>query len=347
MNFKAQEAYTFDDLMLVPRHSTIRSRKEPDTSTFIGKSELQIPIIAAPMNTVTEWHMAQAMADVGADSVLHRYMTIEEQYYNFKNVKAGNKKPWVAVGATGDFLERAVELYKKGARKFCVDVANGHSEVCTDAVLALRKRYSDIDIMAGNICSGEGVVHLCDAGANVLRVGIGPGSMCTTRLVTGFGVPQITAIDWCLPMAEKYEAHIVADGGIRSSGDIVKALARGADAVMVGGLLAGTDQTPGDTTKDLDTGQLYKYYHGMASAEGRREWFDKESTAYVPEGASTKVPHKGDAKKVVEELNNSLKVGMSFANATTLAELRVNARWVRVTDNGRKEGTPNRKLFKR
>lgn len=344
MNLKGT-AFTFDDVMLVPQQSDISSRKEPDSSTRLCKNRtLSVPIIASPMNTVTEWDMAQTMANIGADSVLHRYMTIEEQCNQFRKIN-NMQKPWVAVGASGDFLERAEALFRKGATHFCIDVANGHSTHCLEAVKRLRDKFGEsISIMAGNVCTAEGVLALESEGVDVVRVGIGPGAMCTTRLVTGFGIPQLSAIEWCSDAA--INATIVADGGIRSSGDIVKALAAGADAVMVGGLLAGTDQTPGETVRDDETGHLYKYYHGMASEAGRKEWFSKEATSYVPEGASTKVLHKGDAAKIVKNLDGALRVGMSFANARNLAELRTNSVWVRVTENGCIEGTPNRKLFK-
>jgi IMP dehydrogenase len=338
---KIREAYTFDDLMLVPEYSEIESRKQPDTSTVVGH-RIEIPIIASPMNTVTEAVMADTMTKLGADAVLHRYMSIEEQCKQFQSVK---RPPWAAVGASGDFAERAQALYDAGVRKFCIDVANGHSKIAALAVHNLRYLLGEeVYIMAGNVCTAEGARVLEANGANVIRVGIGPGSQCTTRLVTGFGVPQLSAIGWCAGGVKL--ASIVADGGIRSSGDIVKALAMGADAVMIGGLIAGTDECPGEVVRDEETGQLFKYYHGMASREGREDWFGREVSSYVPEGVSTKVPHRGEAKKIVENLNSSLKVGMSFANAKSIKELQQNAKWVKVTDNGRKEANPNKRLFK-
>ncbi len=346
-----EEAYTFDDLMLVPKHSTVPSRKLPDTSTKLGIQGLEIPIISSPMNTVTEVKMAKAMSEIGAGTVIHRYMSIEKQRQMFLDSLLLNDgfryEPWVAVGASGDYFERAKALAEVGVRQFCVDVANGHSAVCLEAVHNLRKTFAGYDeysIMAGNVCTGEGASNLEAAGADVIRVGIGPGSMCTTRLVTGFGVPQATAIHWCAEAVKS--AAIIADGGIRSSGDVIKALALGADAVMVGGLLAGTDETPGETERDKQTGHLYKYFHGMASREGREDWFGREVSAYVPEGSSTRVWHKGEAKKIVTELNSSLQVGMSFANAMTLKELQNNAKWVKITNNGRKESNPNKRMYK-
>lgn len=346
---KVSKAYTFDDLMLVPKQSSVRSRKLPSLETKVGNSKLLIPIISAPMNTVTGFEMSMAMARIGAGSVMHRYMSIADQAQDASALGSFCKPivvecyaPWVAVGASGDYIERVKGLMDEGVYKFCVDVANGHSDLCVRAVDMIRKIVGDkADIMAGNVCTYSGAWSLREAGANIIRVGIGPGAMCTTRQVTGFGVPQLTAIANCRVNG----ASIVADGGIRKSGDIVKALAAGADAVMIGGMLAGTDETPGVTEKDSE-GRLYKFYHGMASPEGRKEWFNKEATSYVPEGASTKVWHKGEAKKIVKDLASSVQVGMSFANAMNIQELQENAEWVEVSENGRIEGTLNRRMFK-
>jgi len=345
---EAKIAHTFDDVLLVPSYSTIRSRKDPDTTTNIGSISLKIPIISAPMNTVTEWQMMSSMHQLGGTSVLHRYISQEDQLQQcVKALKEGARNFFVAIGATGDFLERAYRLHDTlGISSFCVDVANGHSETCIRAVEKLSGR--GFNIMAGNVCTYEAAYHLASFGAASIRVGIGPGSACTTRLVTGFGMPQLSAIEDCMRVKESFSnVSIVADGGIRTSGDIVKALAIGADATIIGGLLAGTDESPGDTQRDTETGQLYKYYHGMASEEGRKEWFEGENASYVPEGASFKVFHKGSALKIIEQLVGGVKVGMSYAGANNLKELRENAEWVRVTDNGRREGNPNRKMFSR
>lgn len=340
-----EETYTFDDLSLVPVHSTVRSRKEPDTKTIVGLKALKVPIISAPMNTVTGKHMAKTMSNLGAGAVVHRYMSIEEQCDILKEIVSCNV--WFAVGASGDFLERAKELYNNGARFFCVDVANGHSEACINAVHNMRKAFAgfaDCSIMAGNVCTAEGALNLEAAGADSIRCGLGTGAVCSTRLVTGFGIPQLSVIKWCSEAVK--HASIIADGGIRTSGDAVKALAMGADAIMIGGLLAGASETPGKTQRDQN-GRLYKVYKGMASVEAREDWFGRGVARFVPEGVSIEVQYKGEAKKIVEQLNDSIKVGMSFANARTLNQLRENARWVKVTDNGRREGNPNRRMFEK
>jgi len=385
----APTAYTFDDFFLAPNYSEIPSRKYPDTSTQLGDIPLTIPIVASPMNTVTETDMAVTMAKLGGAAVIHRYMTIDMQIIQATaaiaqvRATAGLSDPgplqarvFAAVGANGDSLERVDALWAAGVTSFCVDVANGHSVHCVEAVRKIRERCPEAHIMAGNVCTYDGAFRLAEAGANSIRVGIGPGSMCTTRIVTGHGVPQLSAIEDCAlikhpdPLAlgaimqmknmnaeareRGWKEHevpelravfpqvaLIADGGIRSSGDIVKALAIGADAVMLGGLLAGTSDTPGEThTQD---GQLYKYYHGMASEKGRSGYFDRNKTAFVPEGESTRVAYKGATDKIVQGLVASLQVGMSYAGGDNIAALRQKAQWRRVTGAGAHEGTPHGK----
>lgn len=367
----ARFALTFDDLMLVPQHSKVKSRKDPDVSTNLTKLlQLKIPIISAPMNTITESNMMVGMELLGGSSVLHRYMTHEEQFQHCqKAIQNGAKNFFVAIGASGDFLDRAYRLWDTlGIMNFCVDVANGHSEICLNAVQSLRKKIPTARIMAGNVCSRDGAIRLADVGTDIVRVGVGPGSMCKTRIVTGHGVPQLSAIEECAEVTRYHNLSVVADGGIRNSGDIVKALAAGADAVMLGGLLAGTDETPGDIV-DYDTALpgaynlskmtilpelsenwykktgRYKTYAGMASEEGRKfnGWFTEENASFIPEGESTEVPCKGPVKNIVDNLVGGLKVGMSYAGSHSIKDLQENAEWVRVTPNGFKEGTPHGK----
>lgn len=349
---EAKPAYTFDDFTLEPVYSEIPSRHTPDTSANLSGIILKIPIIAAPMNTVTEDAMCELMSENGGSAVLHRYMTIEEQCEKVKTRKENKKNIFFAIGATGDYLDRAKALYDSGARNFCIDIANGHSKVCIDAVKELRQLLpNDIVIMAGNVCSYEGAFNLANAGANVIRCGIGSGASCITRRVTGHGIPQLTAIEECARVKQfefwhKEPVTVVADGGIRHSQDVVKALAIGADAVMIGGLLAGTSHSPGEVIEDIE-GEHYKRFAGMASVEGRKSWFSRSNTSFVPEGVSFRVPYKGDTQKVIDELIGGLRVGMSFSNANTLFELTNNAKWRIITSNGIKEGNPNERMFRK
>ncbi|MDO8640026.1 MAG: IMP dehydrogenase, partial [Nitrosarchaeum sp.] len=219
-------ALTFDDVSLVPVWSTVKSRKEPDVSTVIGGTKLRIPIIASPMNTVCEEQMIWRMNAEGGSSVLHRYLSIEQQvkkaeYFKFNRFALEAEVPfYVALGSSGDYLERANALYNAGVKHFCVDVANGHSQSLLDAVRALKKAFPMATLMAGSVCTFDGAWNLVQAGATVIRVGIGNGSRCITRLVTGHGVPQMTALEECCRVKSDYSnVSIVADGGIRNSGD--------------------------------------------------------------------------------------------------------------------------------
>jgi IMP dehydrogenase len=337
---EAAEAYTFDDFTLIPNFSTIKSRKEPDVSFKNSTYSQALPIFSSPMNTVTEGKMVTAMLEVGANAVVHRYLSIEDQVKLCKSLSSSGY--FVAVGATGDFLERTQELYRVGIRRICVDVANGHSQVSVDAVRELKRSMSGLTVMAGDVCSCNGVLMLAEAGADLVRVGIGPGSMCSTRMVTGHGVPQLSALEDCARAKNRYDVALISDGGIKKSGDLVKALAIGADFVMIGSLLAGTYETPGNIIEE--NGRTYKYYAGMASELGRSGWFETSKTSYVPEGVSTKVPYSGkSAKRVVEELIGGLKVGMSYSDAHNAQELREKAQWSRVTSFGYIEGTPHGK----
>lgn len=347
----AKEAFTFDDLSLVPRYSSIRSRKDPDVSTTLGKIALKIPIISSPMSTVTAADMAETMAIAGGVGIIHRYMSIDDHVASAKATigRVGDyrrDKIMCAIGANGDSMDRARALWDAGIRGFCIDVANGHSVHCIETVARIRDGFPGAHIMAGNVCTSEGVRYLAQAGANSIRVGIGGGSMCKTRVVTGHGVPQLSAIEECANIDDGYgvfkkdkNVSIIADGGIRSAGDIVKALAIGADSVMLGGLLAGTSDTPGE--EHVYGGQLCKHYSGMASEMARESYFNKEKTSYVPEGESTRVPYKGSTIEVVDALVAGLRVGMSYSGARTLEELNKKASWTRVTANGAVEGTPH------
>lgn len=595
----AKTAYTFDDFVLVPVYSEIRSRKDPNISTNIKDKQYSIPIVSAPMNTVTEEQMLFAMASMGGIGVLHRYMTTDQQINIYNKVikdleklcvEDPQKNIYVSVGAgTSDVSEdRVNKLVDAGVRNFCVDVANGHSVHCVDALKNIKNRLPESNVMAGNVCSFDGAYKLAENGAGSIRCGIGPGcfragtrvlmangsyknienirsgdrvincdgeakeviwsgvtgrkktykhkgslfylstyctkdhkylvnsgnqvvwkqisdvsqedsilmpkkinfeikntffekvgitptheigyiigfmlangmvdkimnnfkcklhlnrctfaasnvteillhdnrdylcglfwgmknsnillnnvsrevvelyevlkymvddkneletnkyiygnicdsssdpiecdvydiqvdcpthsfiannaivhnSMCTTRMVTGHGVPQLSAIEECCEIKEKFpDVAIIADGGIKKSADIIKALAIGADFVMIGALLAGTTETPGDYIEE--NGVVYKYYHGMASLEGRKSWFDCSRLGLPSEGVSKKIQYLGrSAKEVVEGLCQSLRVGLSYAGSNNLQELRKNAQWRKVTSSGYVEGTPHGK----
>jgi IMP dehydrogenase len=343
------ETLTFDDVSMVPQYSEVRSRKEPSTLVSISKDRnLEIPIVAAPMNTVCEYEMARSLDDLGGIGVIHRYMTIQDQLqqlWDFWDTDRSKEDlPFFAVGATGDFLERTEELYKNDVRKICIDVASGDSIICLEAISAIKKKFSDVLLMAGNVCTKDGYRRLARAGADMIRVGIGSGAMCKTRTVTGHGVPQLTALLWALEAKQDFpNTVLISDGGIKTSGDIVKALVI-ADVVMLGSLLAGTDEAPGAIIKE--NGEEYKLYAGMASEDGRslNNWFDREKTSFIPEGESVRLKRKGSVVSVVNGLIGGLRVGMSYSGVSNLIELKENGMFVKITQNGQIEGTPHGKI---
>ncbi|MEM1655136.1 MAG: IMP dehydrogenase [Nitrososphaerota archaeon] len=469
---------SFDDVLLIPRRSSIRSRKEVDTrSRFTRGIWLNIPIVSAAMDTVTESRMAITMAREGGIGVIHRFMPPQKQAEEVSKVKRAEniviekpatirpdatvkeakelmeflgisgllvvddhgkllgiitrrdvlfedyrklvrscmtprndmivakegisleeareifrshkieKLPIVdddgrlkglitsvdlvkreaypnasrdskgrllvaaAVGVKEKELERAQLLVEAGADAIVVDVAHGHSEMCIEMVRRLRVIYGDdVEIVAGNVATREGVEDLASAGASAVKVGIGPGSVCTTRIVAGVGVPQLTAIMECAEAAERMDVPIIADGGIRESGDVVKALAAGASTVMIGKLLAGTDESPGAIV--MKNGRRYKIYRGMASMYAMlgREFMvrddaetllDASEYSYYAEGVEAYVPYVGSASDVVKRLVAGLRSGMSYLGARNLEELRRNAIFIRVSPAGIRESYPH------
>ncbi len=252
-----------------------------------------------------------------------------------------------AIGAVGDYMERAEALVEAGADVLVVDIAHGHSEHAIRATHDVKRRFPDIELVAGNVATAEGTRDLIEAGADGVKVGVGPGAACTTRQVAGVGVPQLSAVMACADEAERHGVPIVADGGIRAAGDITKALAAGARSVMIGSLLAGTEESPGMTV--VRGGVRYKVYRGSASTavamdrlrrERPEEQLDELAAGVVPEGVESVVPHKGTLAEVVHQLVGGLRSGMSYLNARTLDELRQNARFVRLSEAGWREGFP-------
>jgi IMP dehydrogenase len=469
-------ALTFDDVLLVPRHSTVRSRADVSTATPLSREiGLNIPIVSANMDTVTESAMAIAMARAGGIGIIHRFNTPERQAAEVARVKRaesyvveepytiredatvgearqlmrqlgtgglvvlngdrvvgiltdrdvlfeesetrpisqlmtprerlvtagpetspedakallhrhrieklplldengrlhgvitakdiikrqqfpraskdakGRLRVGAAVGVRPGYLERADLLLKAGADVIVVDIAHGHSENAVDAVRQLRREFDEVQIVAGNVATAEGVRDLVEAGSDAVKVGVGPGSICVTRIVTGFGVPQLSAIMECAAAGREMGVPIIADGGIRTSGDIVKALAAGAQTVMIGSLFAGTTESPGLTV--MRRGRKYKVSRGMASLaaamsrqgteRGDKPPEEVDWQAVVAEGVEAVVPYRGDVREVLEQLVGGLRSGLSYAGATTVEELRERARFVRITSAGIKESGPH------
>jgi IMP dehydrogenase len=470
-------ALTYDDVLLVPCRSSVVSRRDVDTSTRLTRDlRLNIPIVSANMDTVTEARMARAMAREGGIGVIHRFMPIEQEAAEVQRVKRPEqavggrhlhtiaptrtlgeamtlmgrhnvnsllvvgesdrllgivtsrdvlfaedpsqpverimtggehlvtapvgtrleearrilhehrleKLPLVddtghlrglitardvlrltehpkaardsqgrllvgaAIGAVGDYMERAQALVDAEVDVLVVDIAHGHSEHALIATRCVKDAFPNVQLISGNVATAEGTRDLVEAGADAVKVGVGPGAACSTRIVAGVGVPQLTALFDCVSAAAEVGVPIIADGGVRNSGDLTKALAAGAETVMIGSLLAGTEESPGRTV--LRNGARYKVYRGMASlgaAEARRQRetsedvLDELAASVVPEGVEAVVEYRGSLADVLYQQVGGLRSGMSYLNARTLDDLRRNARFVRMTDAGRAESQPH------
>jgi len=337
-----KEVFTYDDLLLVPQYSDIRSREEVSIEADLDdRIHLTIPIIASPMDTVSEEDTAVAIGKAGGVAIIHRYNSIEEQTGIIASVIASEEDCLIgaAVGVTGDYLERALALYAAEVDFICLDVAHGHSILMKEALETLRKKLpEDLHIMAGNIATVEGFNDLADWGANSIRCNIGGGSICTTRIQTGHGVPGLQTILDCA--RSDRNAKIIADGGLKNSGDIVKALAAGADAVMLGSLLAGTSESPGRLFRSA-TGELRKEYRGMASAEAQMAWRGKVSSL---EGVAHSVPFRGSLYTILEDLERGIRSGLSYSGARSIKELQAKAQWIRQTGASQVESSAHIKV---
>ena len=331
---KIPETLSYDDVLLVPQYSDIRSREECDTSTVLGPGvELKIPIISSCMDTVTEAEMAAALARMGGLGIIHRYNTPEEQAQLVKTaVKHAEGGPVAAaIGVTGDYFKRADLLLASGASALCIDVAHGHHILVKEVLEELRATHGEgLCIIAGNVATKQGINDLADWGANAVRCNIGGGSICSTRIQTGHGVPGLETILQCYQTDRN--VAIIADGGLRNSGDIVKAIAAGADCVMLGSLLSGTDETPGDFV--YVNGEKRKAYRGMASPEAQFDWRGRAGSL---EGVSATVPYKGSADLILTNLMQGLRSGMSYSGARTLKELQHRAQFIKQSSAGATE----------
>ena len=315
MDFR--QTHCFDDVLLTPKYSDIKSRSEVTLRSSLSPAiSLNLPVISSPMDTVTESRMAVAMQKAGGLGVIHRYNTIQRQA-ELVGLTTPSDTVAAAVGVTGDFLERAQEVVAAGADVICVDIAHGHHVMMKDALKRLRSHFPDeLHIMAGNVATLQAFDDLADWGANSIRVGIGGGSICSTRIVTGHGVPTLQSVLDC--SLSRHDVKIIADGGIKTTGDIVKAIAAGADFVMVGSMLAGTNETPG-TVLETPNGEKYKEYRGMASKKAQHSWRGKSST---PEGVATTVPYKGSVKHSLQDIDGGLRSGLSYSGARTIKEFQ-------------------------
>jgi len=331
-----REAFTFDDVLLVPAYNHYESRQHVDVSVTdrSGKLSLQLPLMTANMDTITESAMANFIGARGGIGVLHRMMSVER---NVEELRRCTFPAFVSVGCADEELARAEALRDAGATHFVVDVAHGHARYVGRTLKQLRQMLPDACLMAGNVATYAGADYLASVGADIIKVGIGPGSVCTTRVKTGHGVPQLTAIQDCA----RCDRSIVADGGIRHPGDVVKALAFGADFVMVGGMLAGTRPTPGERTRDA-SGQWVKTYRGMASREVADEHHGGIAEWKTAEGVAMVVPYREDEDGIIADLVGGLRSGLTYAGSQTVKELQRKLNYVVITPGGWREGMPHK-----
>lgn len=357
-----KKAYTFDDLLLVPAMSEVVPAKVELSTQLTEKIRLNIPVLSAAMDTVTEWQMASKLAKLGGMGMIHKNMPIEEQAAMVKKVKEmaipeefteaavdeqGRLLVGAAVGVGGNTLERVEALVNAGVDLVTVDSAHGHSKGVLDTIRSLRKEYPELDLVGGNVVTAQAATDLIYAGANVIKVGVGPGSICTTRVVAGVGVPQLTAVNDVYQVAKQYNVGVIADGGIKLSGDIAKALAAGADCVMLGGLLAGTEETPGEVIEVY--GQKVKTYVGMGSLSAMQRgssdrYFQggvKELEKLVPEGIEATVPYKGSISDVIHQMMGGVRSGMGYCGCESIEEMKTKAQFVEITGSGLRESHPH------
>ena len=327
---------SYDDVLAVPQRSPVDSRDDVDLSTDLaGGLELSLPIATAAMDTVTEAEMARAVAEAGGLGVVHRFLPIDEQARMVADVAADGLPVAGAVGIAESYLDRAESLVESGASALVLDVAHGHMDRAIEATAELSGTFPGTPICAGNVATEAGVADLAEAGADCVKISVGPGSHCTTREVTGFGVPQFTAVERCSSAARKHGVTTIADGGIRGSGDAVKALLAGADAVMMGGFFAGCAESPGEIIET--DGQRYKRSRGMATAAAAEDREDKAGDVEAEEGVEAVMEYKGPVEPRLAEFAAGLRSGLSYAGAHDLETARENAEFmeVRPTTNRR------------
>ena len=336
-----KEALTFDDVTLVPKYSSVLP-SDVITETSLSKNlHLKIPLITSAMDTVTESKMAIAIGKAGGIGVIHRNLDVKKQILEIKKVKSQKLLVGAAVGAGDNEFIRAKKILKENIDLLVVDTAHGHTKKVGEIITKIKKiKPKKVTLCAGNVATSEAASFLVKLGVDIIKVGIGPGSICTTRLVAGIGVPQLSAILNVKKGLKKKKVSIIADGGIKFSGDIAKALAAGADAVMIGSLFAGTDEAPGKIIKK--NGKLYKSFRGMGSigamnkgsADRYYQLKQKDKSKYVPEGVEGFVKYKGKVDKIFYKLIGGLKSSMGYLGAKKLNLLRTNPKFVKITKAG-------------
>lgn len=358
-------ALTFDDVLLRPGYSSFDRKDITLTTNLTRNIQLQTPIVSAPMDTVTESELAIALARLGGVGFIHRNLTIEQQAEEVKKVKAEQLLAGAAVGSSAGYEKRVQALVDAGADVLIIDSAHGYSKKVIEAVRYVKANFK-VEVIAGNVATGEGAEALIEAGADALRVGMGPGAICSTRIISGMGVPQLTALFETCAAGRKHGVPVIADGGIARSGDIVKALAAGASTVMLGRLLAATEEAPGAVHKlkpeqvpgrfqnilDGSTEYTFKEYRGMGSIGAMKQGLkissedefhgkDYQGDALVAEGVEGLVPCSGTLKQLLDQLVGGVFSGMYYVGARTIDELAETAQFMRITQASLTESHPH------
>ena len=344
---------TYDDVLLLPDASDVVPSEVKTYTQLTRGIKLAIPLISAAMDTVTESAMAIAMAKLGGIGIIHRNLSIEEQVTHAKLVKGAGLIVGAAVGVGDDGFARAQALIEVGVDVIVVDTAHGHHRAVLDAISRIKDSFGDQEVIGGNVATRAGAQALINAGADAVKVGVGPGSICTTRVIAGVGVPQVTAVMEVAKACKKADVPLIADGGLQHSGDIAKAIVSGADTVMLGSLLAGCDESPGELLES--NGRKFKRYRGMGSlgamqSRGENKSFSKDrymqddvlsEDKLVPEGIEGKVTYRGPVASVVHQLVGGLRSGMGYAGAENIEALQKRGRLIQITSAGLQESHPH------
>ena len=335
-----KDSLTFDDVSLVPQESSVVPNETITKTTLHKRLNLQIPLISSAMDTVTESKMAIAIAKMGGIGVIHRNLSVDQQISEIKKVKKAKYLVSAAIGVNNNDLDRAKKLIEANVDMVVIDTAHGHTQKVSKMIYKIKKIIKKIPLCAGNIATGKAAKFLASCGVDIVKVGIGPGSICTTRLVAGVGVPQLSAILDVKKALGKSKTKIISDGGIKFSGDLAKAIAAGADAVMIGSLFSGTTESPGKILKRK--GKLYKTFRGMGSAGAMSvgsadRYYQKkfkDISKFVPEGVEGIVKFKGPVNKIIYNLTGGLRSSMGYLGAKTINDLQKRGEFVKISKAG-------------
>ena len=335
-----KDSLTFDDVTLIPQYSSVLPTETITNCKLSKNLNLQIPLLSSAMDTVTESKMAIAISKSGGIGVIHRNLSIEKQVVEVQKVKRSNCLVGAAIGVSSRDLERAEELSRIKTDLIVIDTAHGHTKKVLTMIKKIKKKLKNSVLCAGNIATGKAAKFLADNGVDIVKVGIGPGSICTTRLVAGIGVPQLSAVIDVKKALKKYNTKIISDGGIKFSGDLAKAIAAGADAIMIGSLFSGTKESPGKIIRYK--GKLYKNFRGMGSvgamnAGSADRYYQKKNKnikKYVPEGVEGMVKFKGSVKEIIYNLVGGLKSSMGYMGAKTIKDLQKKGQFLKISKAG-------------